>query len=242
MTPDDLIDLAVYNGLHFEASSQAGVVFHLMGALSRYGKLGLVAIGEDLVTAGPDLPGDPGGSRQGGGHRHHRQVATRLEAQCRIAADLGRQMFGRDGNRQGGRTRRTASIASIVIGACGLVVLQPGSWGVRLSTSNRSRCPMTHHAWRVTRSTARSAPIARQPSSRPTPWRRRGGMGLRPARPGRIRWRGGNERRLPPDVAVHPGIWHRRNGNPGGVLFVLIGIGIRDVAERLPDVDRPVTT
>ena len=51
MTPDDLIDLAVYNGLHFEASSQAGVVFHLMGALSRYGKLGLVAIGEDLITA-----------------------------------------------------------------------------------------------------------------------------------------------------------------------------------------------
>ena len=51
MTPDDLIDLAVYKGLHFEASSQVGVVFHLMGALSRYGKLGLVAIGEDLVTA-----------------------------------------------------------------------------------------------------------------------------------------------------------------------------------------------
>ncbi len=27
-----------------------------------------------------------------------------------------------------------------------------------------------------------------------------------------------------------------------GVLFVLIGVGMRDVAERLPDVDRPVTT
>jgi hypothetical protein len=27
-----------------------------------------------------------------------------------------------------------------------------------------------------------------------------------------------------------------------GVLFVLIGAGMRDVAERLPDVDRPVTT
>ena len=51
MTPDDLLDLAVYNGLHFEASRQTGVVFHLMGALSRYGKLGLVAIGEDLDAA-----------------------------------------------------------------------------------------------------------------------------------------------------------------------------------------------
>ena len=27
-----------------------------------------------------------------------------------------------------------------------------------------------------------------------------------------------------------------------GVLFVLIGVGMRDVAERLPDVDRPITT
>ncbi len=88
MTPDDLIDLAVYNGLHFEASSQAGVVFHLMGALSRYGKLGLVAIGEDLVTAdqiyretlrfstGRQAPPPPAGP-------------TRSETQCLIAAELG---------------------------------------------------------------------------------------------------------------------------------------------------------
>ncbi len=46
LTPDDLIDIAVTNGVHFDAARQAGVVFHLMGALSRYGKLGIVSIGE----------------------------------------------------------------------------------------------------------------------------------------------------------------------------------------------------
>lgn len=46
LTPDDLIDIAVTNGVHFDATRQTGVVFHLMGALSRYGKLGLVSIGE----------------------------------------------------------------------------------------------------------------------------------------------------------------------------------------------------
>ena len=38
LTPDDLIDIAVNNGLHFHAASQQGVVFHLIGALSRYGE------------------------------------------------------------------------------------------------------------------------------------------------------------------------------------------------------------
>ena len=44
-TPDDLIDIAVDNGLHFDAASQQGVVFHLIGALSEYGKLGALCIG-----------------------------------------------------------------------------------------------------------------------------------------------------------------------------------------------------
>lgn len=46
LTPDDLIDIAVMNGLHFNAAKAEGVVFHLIGALSEFGKLGLVAIGE----------------------------------------------------------------------------------------------------------------------------------------------------------------------------------------------------
>jgi hypothetical protein len=43
---DDLIDLAVMNGLHFHAATGEGVAFHLLGALSEFGKLGLVAIGK----------------------------------------------------------------------------------------------------------------------------------------------------------------------------------------------------
>ena len=48
---DDLLDIAVYHGLHFHAPSERGVVFHLIGALSEFGKLGLVAIGDNLQQA-----------------------------------------------------------------------------------------------------------------------------------------------------------------------------------------------
>jgi hypothetical protein len=51
LTPDDLIDIAVNNGLHFHGASQQGVVFHLIGALSRYGKLGMVCIGDSPQKA-----------------------------------------------------------------------------------------------------------------------------------------------------------------------------------------------
>ncbi len=44
LTPDDLIDIAVENGLHFRAVTEEGVVFHLIGALSEFGKLGLVCV------------------------------------------------------------------------------------------------------------------------------------------------------------------------------------------------------
>ncbi len=46
LTPDDLIDISVMNGLHFHAATGEGVAFHLMGALSEFGKLGIVCIGE----------------------------------------------------------------------------------------------------------------------------------------------------------------------------------------------------
>lgn len=45
LTPRDLIDIAATNGLHFNAATQEGVSFHLIGALSEFGKLGMVAIG-----------------------------------------------------------------------------------------------------------------------------------------------------------------------------------------------------
>ena len=51
LTPDDLIDIAVDNDLHFDAAAQEGVVFHLIGALSEFGKLGTVCIGESPASA-----------------------------------------------------------------------------------------------------------------------------------------------------------------------------------------------
>jgi hypothetical protein len=51
LLPEDLVDIAVYHGLHFHGPSERGVVFHLIGALSEFGKLGLVAIGDNLQQA-----------------------------------------------------------------------------------------------------------------------------------------------------------------------------------------------
>jgi hypothetical protein len=51
LLPDDLIDIAVYHRLHFHGPTERGLVFHLMGALSEFGKLGLVCIGDNLQQA-----------------------------------------------------------------------------------------------------------------------------------------------------------------------------------------------
>ena len=51
LTPDDLIDLAVLDGLHFDSARQEGVVFHLIGALSEFGKLGMVCVGPTIERA-----------------------------------------------------------------------------------------------------------------------------------------------------------------------------------------------
>ncbi len=47
LTPEDLIDISVYHGLHFHGAAERGVVFHLIGALSEFGKLGIVCIGDN---------------------------------------------------------------------------------------------------------------------------------------------------------------------------------------------------
>lgn len=45
LAPEDLIDIAICNQVHFDATIQEGVAFHLIGAISEFGKLGMVAIG-----------------------------------------------------------------------------------------------------------------------------------------------------------------------------------------------------
>ncbi len=54
LTPEDLVDIAVENGLHFHHADQTGVVFHLIGALSQHGKLGMVCVA-DSDQAAADL-------------------------------------------------------------------------------------------------------------------------------------------------------------------------------------------
>ncbi len=51
MMPAELIDLAVYKDLHYDATSQRGLVFHLMGAVTDHGKVGIVAIDEKRGAA-----------------------------------------------------------------------------------------------------------------------------------------------------------------------------------------------
>ncbi|HVG41777.1 MAG TPA: peptide ligase PGM1-related protein, partial [Chitinophagaceae bacterium] len=51
LTPHDLIDIAMCNGLLYDGSSQQGVMFHMIGALSQYGKLGVMCIGESPEIA-----------------------------------------------------------------------------------------------------------------------------------------------------------------------------------------------
>lgn len=51
LTPRDLIDIAVLRNLHFHSASQEGVVFHLIGALSEFAKLGVVCVGKSPQKA-----------------------------------------------------------------------------------------------------------------------------------------------------------------------------------------------
>lgn len=51
LTPHDLIDIAMCNRLLYDGAKQSGVMFHMIGALSQYGKLGVVCIGHTQEEA-----------------------------------------------------------------------------------------------------------------------------------------------------------------------------------------------
>jgi hypothetical protein len=44
LLPEDLIEILTVNKLHYSHGTESGVLFHLIGALSEFGKLGLTAI------------------------------------------------------------------------------------------------------------------------------------------------------------------------------------------------------
>jgi pheganomycin biosynthesis PGM1-like protein len=50
-TPEDLTDISVNHGLHFHGGTQEGVVFHLIGALSEFGKVGVLCISDTIENA-----------------------------------------------------------------------------------------------------------------------------------------------------------------------------------------------
>jgi len=51
LCPEDLIDITTINRLHYSHGSETGVLFHMIGALSQYGKVGLTAIGNSAEQA-----------------------------------------------------------------------------------------------------------------------------------------------------------------------------------------------
>ena len=49
--PDDLIDITVFNGIHFNPLEEEGVTFHLIGTLSEFGKIGMTCIANSYERA-----------------------------------------------------------------------------------------------------------------------------------------------------------------------------------------------
>ncbi len=51
LLPNDLMDIIAHHKLHFDRCTETGTVFHLMGCLSQFGKLGLTSIGDSPQEA-----------------------------------------------------------------------------------------------------------------------------------------------------------------------------------------------
>ena len=51
LLPNDLMDIIAHHRLHFDSGTETGTVFHLMGCLSEFGKLGLTSIGDSPQQA-----------------------------------------------------------------------------------------------------------------------------------------------------------------------------------------------
>ena len=48
---EDLFDLIARAGLHFDQARQTGVVFHMISALTEFGRVGMTAIGDTPASA-----------------------------------------------------------------------------------------------------------------------------------------------------------------------------------------------
>ena len=48
---DDLFDIVVQHGLHFDQARRTGVVFHMISCLTECGRIGLTAVGDSPEEA-----------------------------------------------------------------------------------------------------------------------------------------------------------------------------------------------
>jgi hypothetical protein len=51
LIPADLIDIAMSHNLLYDGTTQEGVMFHMISALSQFGKMGVVCIGRSPQIA-----------------------------------------------------------------------------------------------------------------------------------------------------------------------------------------------
>ena len=51
LTPEELFDIVTVHRLHYNQATGRGVLFHMLGALSEHGKVGLTAIGDSREDA-----------------------------------------------------------------------------------------------------------------------------------------------------------------------------------------------
>lgn len=51
LTPEDLMQISIFHNLMYDGATQEGVMFHMIGALSEFGKLGVVCIGNSPENA-----------------------------------------------------------------------------------------------------------------------------------------------------------------------------------------------
>ena len=51
LTVEDLFDIVVNHGLHFDQARRTGVVFHMISCLTERGRVGLTAVGDDPEDA-----------------------------------------------------------------------------------------------------------------------------------------------------------------------------------------------
>ena len=84
LSPDDLFDIAVRRGLHFDQTRETGVVFHMLASLAENGRIGLVAIGDSAAEA------------------HSVSVGRRIQTRACASRAASRRLEG--------RTRQIASV------------------------------------------------------------------------------------------------------------------------------------